>query len=185
VEDLQDEIRRLVARGVSILITDHNVFRKTVLETLKKLTLKLTAAEQKIILQAVSWRVGDDPPIIKKVHKPGKVEADPIRGLYEVEIDDKPTVVECEPDSELRDSEQVPLLEEGGIEAFFGREVLPYVPDAWIDASATKLGYEISFTRHFYKPTPMRSLEEIKADLEALQHEDDGLLDEIIGTGIR
>lgn len=167
------------------LFVDHNVFRKTVGNTLKKLAIKLTAAEQKIILQAMSWRVEEAPPVIKKTHKAGKVEADPIHGLYETDIDGKPAVVEYEPDSELRDSEQVPLLEEGGIEAFFGREVLPYVPDAWIDASATKLGYEISFTRHFYKPTPMRSLEEIKADLEALQHEAEGLLDEIIGTGIR
>ena len=60
--------------------------------------------------------------------------------------------MEYEPDSELRDTEQVPLLEAGGIEAFFRREVLPYVPDAWIDEEATKIGYEISFTRYFYKP---------------------------------
>jgi type I restriction enzyme M protein len=71
--------------------------------------------------------------------------------------------------------------EEGGIEAFFRREVLPHVPDAWIDASATKLGYEISFTRHFYKPPEMRPLEEIKADLLKLQEEGEGLLEEILG----
>ena len=80
----------------------------------------------------------------------------------------------------------MPLLEEGGpdcdgIGNFFQREVLPHVPDAWIDASATKLGYEISFTRHFYKSPKMRSLEEIKADLLKLQEEGEGLLEEIVG----
>ena len=89
--------------------------------------------------------------------------------------------IEYEPDTDLRDTEQVPLLEEGGIEAFFQREVLPYATDAWIDHSKTRIGYEISFTRHFYKPQPLRSLEDIKADLVALQAEAEGLLDEIIG----
>lgn len=74
----------------------------------------------------------------------------------------------------------MPLLEEGGIEAFFEREVLPHVPDAWIEHSKTQIGYEISFTRHFYKPTPLRTLEEIRADLEALQAEAEGLLDQIV-----
>ena len=89
-------------------------------------------------------------------------------------------MVEYEPDSDLRDTEQVPLLEEGGIEAFISREVLPYTPDAWIDESATKIGYEISFTRHFYKPQPLRSLDEIRADIVALEKETGGLLDEIV-----
>ena len=72
------------------------------------------------------------------------------------------------------------LLEDGGIEAFICREVLPYTPDAWIDKSATKIGYEISFTRHFYKPQPLRTLEEIRADIIALQKKTEGLLDEIV-----
>jgi type I restriction enzyme M protein len=163
------------------LFINHNIFRDAVSDGLKRLGIKLSAAEQKIILNAVSWRVEDAPPVIKKVHKPGKAEADSIYGLYEVDIDGKPTIVEYEPDSDLRDSEQVPLLEEGGIEAFFRREVLPHVPDAWVDESATKLGYEISFTRHFYKPPEMRPLEEIKADLLKLQEEGEGLLEEIVG----
>ncbi len=91
--------------------------------------------------------------------------------------------VEYESDSELRDTEQIPLLEEGGIEAFIQREVLPHVPDAWIDESATRIGYEISFTRYFYKPKPLRSLEEIKADILALEKETEGLLDQIFGIG--
>jgi len=89
--------------------------------------------------------------------------------------------VEYEPDSDLRDSEQVPLLEQGGIQSFVRREVLPFVPDAWIDEKATKVGYEISFTRYFYKPQPLRSLNEISADILALQKEAEGMLDKIIG----
>ena len=120
-------------------------------------------------------------PVIKKTHKHGKVQADPLYGLYETQIDGKKCVVGYESDTNLRDTEQVPLLEDGGIEAFFKREVLPYVPDAGIDESKTKIGYEISFTRHFYKPAPLRTLEEIKANILALEKETEGLLEQIVG----
>jgi type I restriction enzyme M protein len=83
----------------------------------------------------------------------------------------------------LRDTEQIPLLEDGGIESFIRREVLPYVPDAWIDDSKTQIGYEISFNRYFYKPQPLRTLGEIRTDIQALEKETEGLLDEIIGKG--
>ena len=69
------------------------------------------------------------PPIIKKIHKRGAAP-DPLHGLFAATISGKPAVVEYEPDSDLRDTEQVPLLEEGGIEAFIKREVLPYTADA-------------------------------------------------------
>ena len=72
-------------------------------------------------------------------------------------------------------------MEEGGIDAFLRREVLPYAPDAWYVPDSVKIGYEISFTRHFYKPQPMRNLEEIRADILALEQETEGLLVEIIG----
>ena len=57
----------------------------------------------------------------------------------------------------------------------------PYVSDAWIDAEKTQIGYEISFTKHFYKPAPMRTLDEIKADIRALKQEAEGLLEQIVG----
>ena len=84
----------------------------------------------------------------------------------------------CDP--ELRDTEQVPLLEDGGIEAFIRREVLPYTADAWVKSDATKVGYEISFTRHVYKPKPLRTLEEISADILAIEREAEGLLDGLL-----
>ena len=124
--------------------------------------------------------------MILRVHKVGKVESDPLRGLFTANLEAKPAVVEYEPDPELRDTEQVPLVEEGGIEAFIGREVLPYAPDAWIDPSKTEIGYEISFTRHFYKPHPLRTLDDIRADISALEKETEGLLGDIlVQTGNR
>ena len=84
-------------------------------------------------------------------------------------------------DADLRDTEQIPLLEEGGVEAFIEREVLPYAPDAWYRPDSIKTGYEISFTRYFYKPKPMRALEDIRADILAVEEETEGLLREIIG----
>ena len=101
--------------------------------------------------------------------------------MFPTMIDGKPAVVEYEPDSDLRDTEQVSLTEEGGIEAFLRREVLPYASDAWYLPDSVKIGYEISFTRHFYKPQPLRDLEEIRADILALEEETEGLLAEIIG----
>ena len=132
-------------------------------------------------LKESAERADDAPPVIRKIHKKGTA-ADPLRGLFEAIIGGKPAVVEYEPDSDLRDTEQVPLLEEGGIEAFIRREVLPHAPDAWYVPDSVKTGYEISFTRYFYKPQPLRTLEEIRADILALEKETEGLLGEIIGA---
>lgn len=163
------------------LFADHNVFLERVGATLKELGLKPNAADLELIINAVSWRVEEAPPVIKKIHKPGKAKPDPLRGLFEAKIDGKNCVVEYEPDSELRDYEQIPLLEEGGIEAFIRREVLPYTPDAWLVEADTKIGYEVSFTRHFYQPPQLRTLAEISADILALEQETEGLLSEITG----
>ena len=132
-------------------------------------------------LKAGGERSETAPPIIKKVHKRG-VEADPLRGLFPATVRGKSAAVEYEPDTDLRDTEQISLTEEGGIEAFIRREVLPYAPDAWYVPSSVKIGYEISFTRYFYKPQPLRTLEEIRADIIALEAETEGLLVEIVGV---
>ena len=162
---------------------DHNVFRDQVDAALKAAGLKLPATDLKQILKAVSWRAEKAPPVIAKIHKPGKNKADPLHGLFEAMVGGKKVIVEYEPDSDLRDTEQVPLLEEGGIEAFIRREVLPYTADAWIKDGATKIGYEVSFTRHFYKPKPLRTLEEISADILATEREAEGLLDGLLKRG--
>ena len=91
------------------------------------------------------------------------------------------------PDSNLRDYENIPFkkgktessLED--IQEYMEKEVLPHVPDAWVDHNKTKVGYEINFTKYFYEYKPLRSLEEIRADILALEKETDGLLAEVIG----
>jgi type I restriction enzyme M protein len=174
--DIANQLRKALGDE---LYDDHNVFLERVEAALKMLGLKPSAAELKLIVNAVSWRVEDAPRVIKKIYKPGKTQPDPLRGLFEAEINGKTSVVEYEPDSELRDFEQIPLLEEGGIEAFIRREVLPYTPDAWLVESDTKIGYEVSFTRHFYQPPQLRTLAQISADILALEQETEGLLNEI------
>ena len=125
--------------------------------------VKLTAKLKKLLQTSLATPDEAAEPVIKKIHKAGRMEPDPIRGLVESAAKGKRCVVEYESDTDLRDTEQVPLLEEGGIEAFLRREVLPYAPDAWYAPVSVKIGYEISFTRYFYKPRPLRSLEEIRA----------------------
>jgi type I restriction-modification system DNA methylase subunit len=83
-------------------------------------------------------------------------------------------------DADLTDTEQIPFTYDGGIEAFFEKEVKPYAKDAWIDRKQTKTGYEISFTKYFYNPIELRPLEEITADIKALEAETKGLLEKIL-----
>lgn len=88
--------------------------------------------------------------------------------------------VEGEADPKLKDTEQVPLLYSGGIDVFMQNEVLPYAPDAYVDEDATVIGYELSFTKYFYKPMQLRSIADIKADIRAIEKNTDGLLEEIL-----
>ena len=137
-----------------------------------------TAKEIKI-LKDEGKRSEAAAPVVRRAQK-GNVVAAPLRGLFDATIEGEPAVVEYEPDPNLRDAEQVPLLNEGGIEAFLHREVLPYAPEAWYVPSSVRVGYEISFTRHFYRPRPLRSLSEIRAEILELERETEGLLTEIV-----
>ena len=160
---------------------DFNRFMAAVETDVSEHGVQLTAKRKKLLQTSLAVRSEEAEPVIKKIYKPGRMEPDPIRGLAESTVEGKCRVVEYEPDTEHRDTEQVPLLEEGGIESFLRREVLPYAPDAWYVPDSVKIGYEVSFTRYFYKPQPMRTLEEIRADILALERETEGLLGEIIG----
>jgi type I restriction enzyme M protein len=148
--------------GMDTQHRDFNIIREQFEAELTTAGINLRAAALKNIYDAFTEKDPNAEPVIKKKTKKSVV---------------------YEPDPELRDTEQVPLLEPGGIEAFFSREVLPHMPDAWIDDSKTLIGYEISFTRHFYKPQPLRSLDEIRIDLQNLQAEAEGLLDRIVAMG--
>ncbi|MBQ1062641.1 class I SAM-dependent DNA methyltransferase [Micromonospora sp. C41] len=157
---------------------DHNEFALRVNAALTGWGEKLGAADRKTLLRGLSWRDEQAPPVVKKVSKGVKAVSDPLHGRFEVEVEGKPTVMEYEADPELSDFEQVPLLEPGGVAAFIAREVMPYAPDAWVDEkSESKIGYEISFTRHFYKPATLRPLSEIEADIRKLLVESDGLVE--------
>ena len=182
-EPLADVIDRVATALGAGPHPDFNRFMEVVGTDASAHGVKLTAKRKNLLQTVLASREEAAAPVIKKTHKPGAVEPDPIRGLIEAAGDGRSTVVEYEPDTDLRDTEQVPLLHEGGIEAFIRREVLPYAPDAWYDAASVKIGYEVSFTRHFYKPQPLRPLEEIRADIMALEEETEGLLAEVLITG--
>jgi type I restriction enzyme M protein len=119
---------------------------------------------------------------LKNIFEEGELAQEAVvKNFFTTAADGKKCVVECEPDSGLRDTEQIPLFEEGGIEAFIRREALPHASDAWYDPASIRTGYGISFNRYFYKPQPLRSLEEIRADILELEKETEGLPGEIIG----
>ena len=179
-EPLANVIDRVVAVLGAGPHPDFNRFMEVVVADASAHGVKLTAKRKNLLQMALASREEAAAPVIKKTHKPGAVEPDPVRGLIEAAVDGQSTVVGYEPDPTLRDTEQVPLTEEGGIDAFLGREVLPYAPDVWYVPDSVKVGYEISFTRHFYKPQPLRPLEEIRADILALEQEMEGLLGEIL-----
>ena len=189
VEAKEEPLANLIDRAAVTLgagpHTDYNVFLAALESLGDKASVKLAAKRLKLLQNVLACRDEAAEPVVKRVHKLGKAEADPLRGLYEAVIDGKRCVVEYEPDSELRDTEQIPLLEEGGIDAFIRREVLPYAPDAWVEEAKTTVGYEVSFTRYFYKPQPLRSLEEIRADILVLEKETERLLSEIVAAGVK
>jgi type I restriction enzyme M protein len=167
-----------------IFPNEHFGYRKVTVERPLRLrgvdSERVYTAKEIKELKETAERDEDAPAIIRKIHKRGRTP-DPLHGLFERTIGGKAVVVEYEPDSDLRDTEQVPLLEVGGVDAFLAREVLPYAPDAWWDTASEKIGYEISFAHEFYKPQPLRSLDEIRADILTLERETEGLIAEVIG----
>lgn len=124
---------------------------------LKKLSMKWKPKEKKIFLDALSWRDEEAIPVIKKQDK------------YEV-------IYEADP--ELRDFESVPVKQ--NVQEYFEKEVWPFVPDAWIDHSKTVKGYEVSFTKIFYRYQPLRSVATITEEIMQLERETEGLLKDII-----
>ena len=145
--------------------------------------IKMTAKRKRLLQSRLGETDEIADPVVGKVHRTGTL-ADPIRGWYEVGKGRTRRVVEYVTDTALRDVELIPLREEGGIVGFLRREVLPYAPDAWYVPQSVKIGYEISFNRYFYKPEPMRTLEEIRAEITAVEREAEGLLGELL-PGVR
>lgn len=154
---------------------DYNEFGELLKTVAKKYDEKLSTKGIKLIRDYFTVKDENAERVINKVIK--KEKPDALYGKFQLGSD----VVAFETDKELSDTEQIPLNYHGGIEQFFKAEVLPYAPDAWIDSSKTQIGYEISFTKYFYKPVQLRRIDEIVADIKALEAETDGLLNEIIG----
>ena len=173
-----------------------NQFRDSFNKAVKLLGLKLSAGEKNQILNAVSWKDEKAKPVIKKVHKLSQNDACELAETFEVETDclqdfgywestgsKGKTVqfIEYESDSELRDTENVPLDED--IHQYFIDEVRPHVDDAWIALDKTLMGCEISFNKYFYQHKPLRSLEDVTGDILRLESETEGLLKKLVSFG--
>jgi type I restriction enzyme M protein len=161
-----------------ILPNEHFGYRKVTVERPLRLRGadpgRVYAAKEIKELKEMAEPDEDAPPVIRRIAR--GAAPDPLRGLFEANVGGRTAIVEYEPDPDLRDTEQVPLLELGGVAAFLKREVLPFAPDAWYNPASERIGYEISFAREFYRPQPLRSLEEIRADILALERENEGLI---------
>ena len=152
---------------------------RTIPEDVFKKTEELEAVNAAI--QAVPISVPkDDWTAFAKATKLKAATLKKIRPFI-TEKDSEAQPIVGEPDPELRDTEIIPFTYKGGIDAFVKNEVLTYTPDAWVDEKKTQIGYELSFTKYFYKPVQMRSMDEIVADLKALETETEGILKEILG----
>jgi len=151
---LQKQVEEmLLSMDVKVLYKNRQKFIEVIEQKTNDIGVNLKAPVTKAILNVLSERDETADICMDKDNKP-------------------------EPDTDLRDYENVPLM--GNIDEYFKREVLPHVPDAWMDRSKDKVGYEINFTKEFYKYKPLRSIEEIRKDILALEKETEGLLQEIL-----
>lgn len=174
------------------LFMDFNLFREQFDAEIKALKVKLSASEKNQILNAISWRDDNAAKVIKKVHK---LSSDKLATVLERNectensladfgywpSDSNGSYIEYETDSDLRDTENVPLKED--IHDYFLREVRPHVDEAWINLDVTKIGYEISFNKYFYQHKPLRSLAEVTQDILSLESETEGLLKKLVSFG--
>lgn len=198
--DLLEAATKLHAEVGEERTNDFNQFQESVKAANKALKLKLAAGELKQILDAVSWRDPEAQPVRKGMStfdsRDGyNVDPVAVRRFGHFEVDGG--YWEYEPDSELRDSENVPMnylsseasaeegIEDGtdmepAVTAYFDREVHPHVEDAWIAQDKTVIGYEISFNKYFYVHQPLRDLDEVVQEIRDLEAETEGLLERIL-----
>lgn len=189
------------------IFNDFNAFEKEVNQVIKAEKLDVSASDKKAILNAISWY---DPEAEKVIKKKEKLSGDKLQkllihlgcreedladfGYYSVCHTEQPVLSETkgslsakgeyityETESDLRDTENVPLKD--SIHNYFLKEVKPHVEEAWINLDNTKIGYEISFNKYFYKHTPLRSIEAVTEDILELEKQSDGLIAEILNLG--
>ncbi len=169
---------------------DYNIFYDLLSNAAKQQKLDIQSATLKAIARAMSEPDPDAAPVVKKEHKATNKEIEELTEVYGIARErlgdygfypvKKGVWVEYETDSDLRDTEKIPVKED--IYQYFLREVRPYVADAWINLPPTKIGCEISFNKYFYKPTPLRTLEENERDILELDRQSQGFIQSLFET---
>ena len=150
-DNLVKVVRRYLDEEKDNVGNSFNSFMDRIEAIAKDEGIKLTAKRKKLLRDYLTYISEDAEPV----------------------LDSKGSM---EPDKNLKDSEQIPMLYDGGIKGFLEKEIKPYIPDAWIDEKSASIGYELSFTKYFYKPVELRPVEDIIKDLKALEKESDGVL---------
>lgn len=200
---LLETAQTLMADIGSIEFDDFNSFKTQVDKSLKAHAIKLSAPEKNAILNAVSWYDETAKKVVKKVVKLTGDKLDDLLERYECEVADLPDFgyypvptteggkkgefITYETNSDLRDTESVPLRKDGeqqSIYQYFLDEVKPHVDEAWINLDTVKIGYEISFNKYFYRHKPLRSLEEVATDIINLEQKAEGLIAQILGVNV-
>lgn len=172
---------------------DFNLFKDKVDAVLKAKKIKLSAPEKNAILNAVSWYDEGAEKVVKKVVKHAGIKLEELLshlGCSQDQLADfgyyssgkSGEFITYEPSSDLRDSESVPLAQE--IHEYFLAEVKPHVEEAWINLDSTKIGYEISFNKYFYRHKPLRALNEVASDIIDLEQKAEGLIAQILGVDV-
>lgn len=169
---------------------DFNVFEKRVKQVLKEEKIKVNASELKQILAAVTWYDETAEKVVKKTQTLKGEKLDRLLERLSCTEEELPNFgyfpgkqphqyVIYETETDLRDSESIPLKD--NIQAYYLKEVKPYVEESWIDLESVKIGYELSFNKYFYQPEPLRSLAEVTQDILELERQSEGLLGDILG----
>ena len=192
----------MVAIGAEVY-TNYNQFKTDVDAQLKALAkntdTKISAGEKNAILNAVSWYDETADKVVKNVVKLNAEKLSTLLDHLGCEASDladfgyyavagkKNEYTTYESSSDLRDAESVPLKYadgDKGIHKYFLAEVKPHVSEAWINLDSTKIGYEVSFNKYFYRHKPLRSMEEVAQDILSLERKAEGLIADILGVDV-
>ena len=182
--ELMDAAKQLMHAIGTEVYMDYNVFAERVNKAAKQLKLPVSTAQLKTIARAMSETNPEAAAVIKKLHKRSSKDIEELESIYDIPEsrladygfchNTENLFEEYEPDSDLRDTEKIPVKED--IYEYFQREVRPYVSDSWINLPQTKIGCEISFNKYFYKPVPLRTLEENERDILELDRQSQGFI---------
>ena len=181
LQEMAYQLMKLIGTDIYM---DYNVFAEKIVKTNKSTNMGASAAQLKTIARSMSVTDPEAKPVMKKEHKAASNAIEQLTEVFGIDTSvladygftptAKGTYLEYEPDSDLRDTEKIPVKED--IYEYFQREVRPYVADAWISLPQTKIGCEISFNKYFYKPAPLRTLEENERDIRELDAQSQGFI---------